>query len=48
VTSLVSRRLGAPTIAATTIGEILPIDGRPSLQRRSIAVGTLRRRDARP
>lgn len=48
VARLVSRRLGAPALAATTIGEILPIDGRTSLGRRSIAVGLLRRADARP
>lgn len=44
VASLVMRRLAVPTLAATSIGEILPIEGRTSLQRRSIAVGLVRRR----
>lgn len=44
VASLVTRRLAVPTLAATSVGEILPIEGRTSLQRRSIAVGLVRRR----
>jgi small ligand-binding sensory domain FIST len=48
VADLVSRRLGVPALAAATIGEIVPLDGRTFLQRRSIAVGLLRRADARP
>jgi small ligand-binding sensory domain FIST len=44
VASLVMRRLAVPTLAATSIGEMLPIEGRTSLQRRSIAVGLVRHR----
>jgi small ligand-binding sensory domain FIST len=48
IAPLLTRRLGAPAIAAATIGEFVPIDGRPALQRRSIAVGLLRSPAARP
>lgn len=48
VATLVARRLAVPTLAATSIGEILPIDGHVTLQRRSIAVGLLRAPGPRP
>jgi len=44
IAALLARRLGVPTLAAASAGEIATLDGRPCLERLSVTVGLFRPR----